>query len=376
MSKLEQLIQELCPKGVSQYRIDEICDISRGRVMSKDYIRDNAGDYPVYSSQTENNGELGKISTYDFDGEYLTWTTDGANAGTVFYRSEKFSITNVCGLIKIKRENILCKYLYYALNIEAPNYVSSGMGNPKLMSNVMARIKVFVPPLEVQREIVRILDNFTELTAELEKELAERKKQYTYYRDTLLSFETRGYEVSLRDETESKRIGALTFYEQPSKYIVKNTNYNDSFDIPVLTAGQSFILGYTNEKDGLYRATKEEPVIIFDDFTGAFKWVDFTFKVKSSAMKIIKSNTNLMMLRYLYYVMGFLNYSSDEHKRLWISKYSNIIIHVPSLETQQKIVDILDNFAKITEELKKEIELTRKQYEYYREKLLDFKEVK
>ena len=186
MSKLDELIKELCPNGVEYKRIDKICTISRGRVMSKEYIKDNEGIYPVYSSQTENDGELGKISTYDYEGEYLTWTTDGANAGSVFYRKGKFSITNVCGLLKVNKDNILPRYLYHSLKIETPKYVNKGMGNPKLMSNVMATIRLAVPPLEVQREIVRILDSFTLLTAELTAELTARKKQYEYYRDELL----------------------------------------------------------------------------------------------------------------------------------------------------------------------------------------------
>lgn len=188
MSRLDELIAELCPDGVPKQSISEICNISRGRVMSKDYIKDNAGDYPVYSSQTENNGQLGLINSYDYDGEFLTWTTDGANAGTVFYRTGKFSITNVCGLLKVRNGSVLTRYLYYILNAEAPSYVNAGMGNPKLMSNVMGKIKVPVPPLPVQSEIVRILDNFTELTAELTAELAARKKQYEFYRDKLLTF--------------------------------------------------------------------------------------------------------------------------------------------------------------------------------------------
>ena len=142
----------------------------------------------MYSSQTENNGELGFISTYDFDGEYLTWTTDGANAGSIFYRSGKFSITNVCGLIQVNSDIMYTRFMYYALSVVSKKYVSSGMGNPKLMSNVMAKIKIPIPPLPVQGEIVRILDNFAELTAEL----TARKKQYEYYRDLLLTFDDRG----------------------------------------------------------------------------------------------------------------------------------------------------------------------------------------
>lgn len=188
MSKIEELIAQKCNEGVEHKTIQELCNITRGRVMSKDYIRDNIGEYPVYSSQTENNGELGKISTYDFEGEYLTWTTDGANAGSVFYRNGKFSVTNVCGLLKVTSEKITTKFLYYILSVEAPKYVNAGMGNPKLMSNVMSKIKVAVPPLEVQDEIVHILDDFTLLSAELSAELKARQKQYEYYRDRLLTF--------------------------------------------------------------------------------------------------------------------------------------------------------------------------------------------
>ena len=177
---------------VEKVKIESICLIQRGRVMSKGDIAENKGDYPVYSSQTENNGELGRISSFDFEGEYLTWTTDGANAGTVFYRDGKFSVTNVCGLLKVKSDALLTKYLYYVLSIEAPKYVNSGMGNPKLMSNVMACVKIPLPLLERQKEIVSILDRFdtlcNDLTQGLPAEIAARRKQYEYYRDKLLTF--------------------------------------------------------------------------------------------------------------------------------------------------------------------------------------------
>ncbi|WOU43872.1 restriction endonuclease subunit S [Citrobacter portucalensis] len=124
----------------------DVAILRRGRVMSKGYLEQNAGDYPVYSSQTARNGMIGSIDTYDFDGEFISWTTDGANAGTVFYRTGKFSITNVCGLIKI-HENypISYKYLYYWLSIEAQKHVYSGMGNPKLMSHQVEKITVPIP---------------------------------------------------------------------------------------------------------------------------------------------------------------------------------------------------------------------------------------
>ena len=163
------------------------------------------------------------------------------------------------------------------------------------------------------------------------------------------------------DGVEYKKVGDIADYEQPSKYLVKNTDYNDDFETPVLTAGQTFILGYTNETDGIYPASKESPVIIFDDFTAAFKWVDFPFKAKSSAMKMITAKENVL-IRYLYHLMGFLNYSSDEHKRLWLSIYSEFEIPLPPLEVQSEIVRILDNFTELT--------ARKKQYEFYRDKLI------
>ena len=170
------------------------------------------------------------------------------------------------------------------------------------------------------------------------------------------------------------QISDVTKYEQPLKYIVKSTKYDDSYSTPVLTAGQTFILGYTNESDGVYEASKENPVIIFDDFTAALKLVDFPFKVKSSAMKIITTDEGRISLRYLYYIMDNIGYSSSEHKRLWISTYSVLKIPVPPLEVQNEIVQMLDNFAELTAELTAELSNRKKQYEYYRDLLLNFDE--
>lgn len=173
------------------------------------------------------------------------------------------------------------------------------------------------------------------------------------------------------DGVEYSKIGTYVDYKQPTKYIVKSTDYNNDFPTPVLTAGQTFILGYTNEKEGIYNASKESPVIIFDDFTGAFKWVDFNFKVKSSAMKILTAKNN-MLIRYLFHCMGYLNFTSNEHKRLWIGTYSDFEIPVPPLEIQREIVRILDNFTSLKAELQAELQARKKQYEYYRNRLLTF----
>lgn len=175
------------------------------------------------------------------------------------------------------------------------------------------------------------------------------------------------------DGVEFRKLRDLLDYEQPGKYIVKTTDYSPNYNIPVLTAGQSFILGYTNETEGIFEATKQHPVIIFDDFTTSFHWVDFSFKVKSSAMKMLRLKSDApILLRFIYYCMQGIVYETLEHSRQWISKYSKFEIPVPPMAVQRKIVEILDNFTLLEAELEAELEARRKQYEYYREKLLTF----
>lgn len=173
---------------------------------------------------------------------------------------------------------------------------------------------------------------------------------------------------------EWKPLGEVADYEQPTKYLVASKNYDDKFDTPVLTAGKTFILGYTDETEGIYKASRS-PVIIFDDFTTANKWVDFDFKVKSSAMKIITSkNEQDVLLKYVYYWLNTLpnSLTDGDHKRQWISNFSNKEIPIPPLETQQKIVKILDKFTKLEATLEAELALRKRQYRYYRDFLLDF----
>lgn len=193
------------------------------------------------------------------------------------------------------------------------------------------------------------------------------------------------YLEKLLDGVELKELalGDVTQYEQPTKYLVKTKNYDDSFDIPVLTAGKTFILGYTRETDGINKAS-ENPVIIFDDFTTANKWVDFDFKAKSSAMKMIKSSDeSKFMLKYVYYWMNTLpsDLIEGDHKRQWISNYCEKKIPIPcpdnqekSLAIQAEIVRILDAFTTLTTELTTELNMRKKQYNYYRDQLLSFED--
>ena len=150
--------------------VGRLNNTGRGRVISAIEIGENGGDYPVYSSQTENNGVMGYLNTYDFEGQYVTWTTDGANAGTVFYREGKFNCTNVCGTIQPKNwEQIELKFLPYFLNLGTRFSVRLDI-NPKLMNNMMSKIPLVIPPKPEQTTIANFLDEKT-------KELTERGKR-------------------------------------------------------------------------------------------------------------------------------------------------------------------------------------------------------
>lgn len=178
---------------------------------------------------------------------------------------------------------------------------------------------------------------------------------------------------------EFVKLGDVLDYEQPTKYIVKCKDYQNE-GMPVLTAGQTFILGYTDETNGIFEASKENPVIIFDDFTTSFHWVDFNFKVKSSAMKMLRVlSEREVSFRFVYYAMKCIKYQTLEHSRQWISKYSQIEIPLPPIKVQTEIVRILDKFtsleAELEAELKAELDCRKRQYEYYRDKLLSFENV-
>ena len=149
---------------------------------------------------------------------------------------------------------------------------------------------------------------------------------------------------------QTKKLGEVLEYEQPTPYIVSSKNYSEDYATPVLTAGKSFILGKTKEKNGIFPAT-DLPVIIFDDFTTATKFVDFPFKVKSSAMKILRPVKDISDAKFLFYMIQNINFDhTGIHKRYWISEYSKIEISLPPIAEQKRIVKQLDAiFDKINE---------------------------
>ncbi|GAA9110863.1 restriction endonuclease subunit S [Helicobacter pylori] len=397
MHKIERLLQTLAPKGVEFRKLGEVCEIIRGKRVTKKEILDK-GKYPVVSGGI---GFMGYLNEYNREENTITIAQYGT-AGFVNWQNQKFWANDVCFSV-IPKETLINRYLYYVLT-NMQNYlysISNRSAIPySISSNNIMQITIPIPPLEIQQEIVKILDAFTELNTELNTELKARKKQYQYYQNMLLDFKDinsnhKDAKEKLAQKTYPKRLksllqtlapkgvefrklGEVLEYDQPNKYCVTSKEFDKSYPTPVLTAGKTFILGYTNEKDNIYQASKSSPVIIFDDFTAATQWVDFPFKVKSSAMKILLPKKPTINIRFIFFYMQTIPYNiSGEHTRQWISRYSKITIPIPPLEIQQEIVKILDQFSILTTDLlagiPAEIEARKKQYEYYREKLLSFK---
>lgn len=168
-------------------------------------------------------------------------------------------------------------------------------------------------------------------------------------------------------EYKEYEFGELLYYEQPTPYIVESTDYNDAYETPVLTAGKSFILGYTDEKEGIY---DQLPVIIFDDFTTASQYVNFKFKVKSSAMKILTPVTELVLPKYIYYRMQIINFDHSTHKRYWIQQYSKIRVSVPPLPEQERIVSRIEELFSQLDAGVETLKKTKAQLVVYRQAVL------
>lgn len=369
MSKLQELIKKLCPDGVEFRKLGEVCELSRGKVYSKTYINNNIGNYPVYSSQTANNGELGKISSYDYDGEYLTWTTDGAYAGTIFHRQGRFSITNVCGLITIKSNKLLVRFLYYWLSIKAKEYVYQGMGNPKLMTNQMEMIEIPLPPLEVQKEIVRILDAFTAHTAELQAELQARKEQYEYYRNKLLTFDENDERVKWM------MLGKVCNMKRGKRLTTKDLSPEGEY--PVYHGGIEAIGKYT----AYNREGNSVMIINVGASAGTIGFCNTKFW--SSDGCFCFEHNSVINQKYLYFVLQTLEpILKSKVRKAGIPTLDNkvverLIIPILPIPEQERIVSILDKFESLVNDLSEglpaEIAAVQEQYEYYRNKLLTFR---
>lgn len=214
--------------------------------------------------------------------------------------------------------------------------------NKTLGQKEFEKLKLFIPEITEQRKIAEFLSSIDKKLAILKKKRALLEQYKKGVMQKLFSQELRFKDQNGKTFPmwEIKELGECLDYIQPTKYLVTNTDYNNSYNTPVLTAGKKFILGYTNENDGVFE--KELPAIIFDDFTTATKFVDFPFKVKSTAMKILVASSDVN-IKFLFEAMQLLKYEIGGHERHWISKFAQMKISVPCLPEQLRIADFLSS---------------------------------
>jgi len=243
--------------------------------------------------------------------------------------------------------------------------LSNSAGQSNLSGGLVKSIKVPVPPLPEQKKIARILSTWDKAIESVEKLIENSQAQKKALMQQLLTGKWRlpGFD----GEWEKVELGKLLDYKQPTPFLVKSTAYSDEYKTPVLTAGKTFVLGHTNEEFGIYQDNL--PVIIFDDFTTASKFVDFSFKAKSSAMKILTSKEGVS-IKYVFEAMQILSYPVGGHQRHWISIYSNLVIRLPDIQEQQKIASVLTSADKEIETLQQKLDCLKQEKKSLMQQLL------
>lgn len=234
-----------------------------------------------------------------------------------------------------------------AMNLFRNHATGSLIEKQRVQFPTLSNISAYVPEFFEQKDIGHFFQRLDKLITLHQRKLQKLEEIKSGYLNEM--FPTVGESEPKRrfpefsSSWEKCTLSSLLQYEQPTKYLVQSTDYNDRGDIPVLTAGQSFILGYTNELDGIKYATKDNPVIIFDDFTTGSHYVDFPFKVKSSALKILSVNRETDDFYFLNYVLRNIKFVPQNHERHWISKFSKFEVLIPEAKEQKKIGSFFRN---------------------------------
>lgn len=266
--------------------------------------------------------------------------------------SHRFPQYKIDGDAQFYKYHLINERMRYDLGVASPG----GAGRNRVLNKKdFMKIKKNIPCLEEQQKIASFFADIDEVIAQSEAEVAALEKQKKGAMQKIFSQEVRFKMDDGSDypEWEEKKLGECLKYEQPTKYIVKSDDYNGKSTYPVLTANKGFILGFTDETEGVY---DKGDVVIFDDFTCDMKYVDFSFKVKSSAMKMLSSVNNNDSLKCLYEILRNLNYKPSSHQRHWISVFSEMYVLIPCIAEQQKIADFLSDFDTAIDLAKQELE--------------------
>lgn len=378
MSKIEELIINLCPNGVEYRDLEKCCNILDNKRKPVTKSARESGEYPYYGA----NGIQDYVSDYIFDGKYVLVGEDGSvmneNGNPIVTWAEgKIWVNNHAHIIE-EIDGVLLKYLFHYIQIiNVRNLIHGNI--PKLNQGDFRKLQIAVPPLEVQYEIVHILDDFMLLSAELSAELKAREKQYNYYKEKLLTFSEKDTDIEwVSLGTYCKRLKGTAITAGKMKEIA-----DENGNVKIFAGGKTMI--YTDESNIPSEDIIRVPNIIVQsrgiiDFIYYDKPCSYKREMWSYALE------NTITLKYIYYYLKnnveyFRQRGSQMGSMPQISldvteKYK---IPIPNIKEQERIVNILDRFDKlcndISEGLPAEIEARQKQYEYYRDKLLTFKEL-
>ena len=249
-----------------------------------------------------------------------------------------------------------------------------GSAQPHITKKDFSKTEVSIPSnFKEQESLGMFFETLDNLIAANQRKLDLLKEQKKGYLQKM--FPKNGAKVpelrfaGFADDWEERKLGEIFNYEQPTKYIVKSTEYDDTFNTPVLTAGKSFLLGYTDEITGIKNATVDNPVVIFDDFTTGSHYVDFPFKIKSSAMKLLSLNDNSDNFYFMFNTLKNIKYVPQSHERHWISKFSEFEIYKPSQEEQQKIGSFFKQLDDTIALHQRKLDLLKEQKKGYLQKM-------
>ena len=354
-------------------RLDSISNLSAGGTPSTRNLDYWGGHIKWMSS-----GDLNKRIIDDVDGRITQLGLENSSAKLIPENSvliglagqgktrgtvaiNKVELTSNQSVAHFKNITEDYQFVYFSLfkDYERLRRLSTGDGGRGgLNLSILGAYKVSFPEITEQLKISKLLvkvDQKINLLTKKKEALETYKKGLM---QKIFSQELRFKRENGTDypEWERKELIDIMDYEQPTKYIVDSTEYSDHFKTPVLTAGKTFILGFTDEDKNHFT---DFPVIIFDDFTTAFKFVDFAFKVKSSAMKILRPRENVNV-RFVYEAMKIIRFPKGEHKRYWISEYCFMKIPFPSEKEQHRIAALSVKFDQKTDAVDRELETIQK----------------
>ncbi|MHB0854058.1 MAG: restriction endonuclease subunit S [Rectinema subterraneum] len=392
MSRLDELIAELCPDGVEYKNLGELSKIETGKLNANAAVEN--GEYLFFTTAKT----ISRINKYRWDTEAIL-IAGNANVGEVKHYKGKFDAYQRTYVLTQFSKMIKVRFLYFFLSSNLKQYLESRSNSAAMTYIVLSTLQDFpipIPPLPIQQEIVRILDTFTELEAELEAELEERKKQYEYYRDRLLAFEPDMVKWMLLDDI----IISLNTGLNPRQFFRLNTDDAKNYYITIRELQNNRII-FTNKTDRINdeamrlcnnRSNLEINDVLFSGTgtigtTAIIETQPINWNIKEGVYAI-KPKQELIIPRFLMYLLNSKQIRSQYMqkaaggtvKSVPMNEMRKLRIPLPPLSEQERIVAILDRFDALcndlTSGLPAEIEARRKQYEYYRDKLLTFQEAK